>query len=94
MNLPLQKYTLRKIPKFQLIFWCVTFVAFGYFTQKLCGNCAFPQNFQTRKLPKMSVIYVVAVAVKILIAQNHLQDFNFRVEQNSAPKREKNYSTY
>ena len=37
---------LRKIPKFHLNFWC------GFFANhpKLVGNCAFPQNFNTRKL--------------------------------------------
>ena len=30
---------------------------------KLCGNCAFPQNFHTRKLGEMSVIYAIMYCV-------------------------------
>ena len=93
MNLYLPKYTLRKIPKFQLISWCGNFVAFGYFT-KNSAETAFQQIFHTRKLRKIWVFYAVTVVAKILTAQNHLQDFNFRVERNSAPKRGKDYSTY
>ena len=26
---------------------------------KICGNCAFPQNFHTRKLGEISVFYAV-----------------------------------
>ena len=29
---------------------------------KLCGNCAFPQNFHTRKLSEFSVFYAVSVS--------------------------------
>ena len=29
---------------------------------KLCGNCAFPQNFHTRKLGEISVFYAVVGA--------------------------------
>ena len=28
---------------------------------KLCGNCAFPQNFHTGKLGEISVLYLVIV---------------------------------
>ena len=44
--------SLRKIPKFQLIFWCGNFVEKHSFR-------AFPQNFHTRKLDEISVFYAV-----------------------------------
>ena len=28
---------------------------------KLCGNCAFPQNFHTRKLGEITVFYAVFI---------------------------------
>ena len=31
---------------------------------KLCGNCAFPQNFRTRKLGEITVFYAVVIAFK------------------------------
>ena len=37
--------SLRKKPQFHLISWC--------------GNCAFPLNFQTRKLGEITVLYAV-----------------------------------
>ena len=40
-------YTLRKIPKSHQIY--------------CCGNYAFPQNFQTKKLGEISVFYTVHV---------------------------------
>ena len=33
--------------------------------QKLCRNCAFPQNFHTRKLGEITVFYAVNVRKKI-----------------------------
>ena len=30
---------------------------------KLCGNCAFPQNFHTRKLSETTVFYSVRIGV-------------------------------
>ena len=44
-----QRFTLRKIPWFCLIFWY--------------GNCAFPQNFHTRKVGEITVVYAVLQAV-------------------------------
>ena len=47
---------LHKIPQFHLISWCGNFVKTHSFYRvseicsKLCGNCAFPQTFHTRKL--------------------------------------------
>ena len=55
--------SLRKIPKFHLISWC--------------GNCAFKQNFNTRKLGKTTVFYAVCTIVlqKIMVdsENNYLQ---------------------
>ena len=42
------------------ILWKLTVSAeFRMNCPKLCGNCAFPQNFHTRKLGKISVFYAV-----------------------------------
>ena len=59
--------------KFHLIFWCDNFAerhsfcrvsacfcrvsAVSAIRPKLCGNCAFPQNFHTNKLGEISVFY-------------------------------------
>ena len=45
-----------KIPKFHLISWCGNLVERHNF---LCGNCAFSQNFRTRKLGEISVFFAV-----------------------------------
>ena len=52
---------LRKIPYFYLISWRGNFVERHSFRMKLCGNCAFPQNFHTRKLCEVTVFFVVLV---------------------------------
>ena len=52
--------SLHKIPKFHLISWCGNFVKTHSFRcPKLCRNCAFPQNLNTRKLYEIFVFYVV-----------------------------------
>ena len=53
---------MRKIPKIQLISWWEHFVeahSFWANQPKHCRNCAFPQNFNTRKLCEISVFYAV-----------------------------------
>ena len=58
---------LHKIPEFHLITWCgilwkrTVFVEFRANRPKLCENCAFLQNFHTRKLGEISVSYAVYV---------------------------------
>ena len=60
----------RKIPWLHLISWCWNFVP------KLCGNCAFPQIFHTRKLGEITVFY--AVNVSILYSEHTLhKKWNF-----------------
>ena len=49
------KILLRTMPKFHLIS-CSGNFAIG---PKLCGNCAFPQNFHTKKVGEITVFYVV-----------------------------------
>ena len=54
-------FALRKIPQFHPISWRGNFVEkHSGKTQairpKLCGNCAFPQNFHTRKLGEITVL--------------------------------------
>ena len=44
---------------------------------KLCGNCAFPQNFYTRKLGEITVFYAVKVIVTWACAD--ISDFKHRV---------------
>ena len=54
--------TLCKIPKFHLIFWCGNFLeshSFRSVSGESCGNCAFQQNFHTRKLGEISVFQAV-----------------------------------
>ena len=46
-------YTLRKIPLFHLI------------RPKLSGNCAFPQNFHTRKSGEITVFFLVTTILKM-----------------------------
>ena len=65
------KPTLCEMPQFYLISWCRNFVERHSFCicsvilklciciLKLCGNCAFPQNFHTRKLGEITVFNVV-----------------------------------
>ena len=55
--------TLRKIPQFRQISWCGNFME-RQFRQspKLCGNCAFPQNFHTKKLGEITVFFAADVA--------------------------------
>ena len=65
-NVP--EYALRKLPHFHLISWYGNFVERHSFRivsnhPKLCGNCAFPQNFHTRKLGEITVLYAVPVQI-------------------------------
>ena len=56
---------LRKISKFHLMSWFGNIMetqfsqSFGWYTRKLCGSCAFPENFYTRKLGEITVFYAV-----------------------------------
>ena len=49
---------------FHLISWCENFVEKAQFPHaippKLCGNCAFPQNFHTRKLGEIVAFSAVS----------------------------------
>ena len=60
-----------KIPKFHLIFRGGNFEETKIFhrvsdgRQKLCGNCAFPQNFHTRKLDEITVFLSSAMKYKV-----------------------------
>ena len=48
------------------ILWKGTvFVEFRAICQKLCGNCAFPQNFHTRKLGKVTLDYAVYLTLNV-----------------------------
>ena len=38
-------------------------VEFQVIRSKLCGNCAFPQNFHTRKLDEITVFHAVLFAL-------------------------------
>ena len=53
-------FPLRKIPYFPLISWCAEILWKGTANRpKLCGSCAFPQNFHTRKLDENTVFFAV-----------------------------------
>ena len=60
--------SLRKIPKFNLMYWCENFVKRQSFrivsdeSPELCGYCAFPQNFHTRKFGEITVFFAVHIA--------------------------------
>ena len=41
---------------------------FGAIRPKLCGNCAFPQTFHTRKLGEITVIYAVLLTLYFIKA--------------------------
>ena len=65
-NVP--EYAPRKIPHFHLISWYWNFVERHSFRivsnrPKLCGNCAFPQIFHTRKLGENTVFYAVMYSI-------------------------------
>ena len=63
------KESQRKKTKFHLISWCGHFVekhSFRRVSEFLCGSCAFPQNFHTRKLGEITVVYVVNFLRKII----------------------------
>ena len=47
---------------------------------KLCGNCAFPQNFHTRKLGEITVFY----AVKICLVTIHINHLLFIIQKTAA----------
>ena len=53
------------MPKFWLISWYGNFAQFQANHSKLCGNCAFLQNFHIRKLGEITVIYVVYSAFSL-----------------------------
>ena len=53
------------MPKFRLISWYGNFAQFQTNHSKLCGNCAFLQNFHTRKLGEITVICVVHSAFSL-----------------------------
>ena len=40
------------------------FLVWKFFRPKLCGNCAFPQNFYTRKLGEITVFFAVDIKRK------------------------------
>ena len=61
---------LRKIPKFHLISWCGNFVESTVIRSKLCGNCAFPWNFHTKKLGQIRVFCAVIIIVSLLFTWN------------------------
>ena len=54
-----------KNTEFHLIFWCGNFVEGHSFCirQKLCRNCAFLQNFHTRKLGEIMVFFTGSVGL-------------------------------
>ena len=65
-NQTCQHFTLHKIPYFHLISWCENFMeahSVHSLTDhpKLCRNCAFSQNFHTRKLGEIMVLFEVLV---------------------------------
>ena len=45
--------------------------SFGKFT-KLCRNCAFQQNFHTRKSGEITVFYAVKITIKYLSMEENL----------------------
>ena len=50
-------------------------IRFVTFILKLCGNCAFPQNFHTMKLGEITVFYAVATSLTYVKSQRNLEDF-------------------
>ena len=44
---------------------------FDHFCLKFCGNCAFPQNFYTRKLGKILVFYAVVQTLTMYVSMHH-----------------------
>ena len=54
----LLQIALHKIPLFHLISWCETFVE-TYSFRRVSGDCAFLQNFNTKRLGEISVVYAV-----------------------------------
>ena len=48
------------------ILWKDTVTAYFLVNRpKLCGNCAFPQNFHTRKLGEITLFYAVVMLQKL-----------------------------
>ena len=56
-----QNYSLHKVPKFHLISCCGNFV-FLAICPKLCGNCAFSQNFHTRHQVKLRYFMLAVIS--------------------------------
>ena len=71
----------RKSEQIHKILHCVKFLVWKFcgktqFPHFLCGNCAFPQNFHTRKLGEITAFYAVLLAICIsfhssLVKQNY-----------------------
>ena len=51
--------------------------------EKLWGNCAFPQNFHTRKLGEITVFYAVDIAVFESISYTKIQILSSEVYSQS-----------
>ena len=43
---------------------------------KLCGNCAFPQNFHTRKLGEITIFYAVQAFLVVYCSPTIVTDFS------------------
>ena len=46
-------------PSVEILWKCTVFAEFRATCPKICGDCAFPQNFHTRKFGKITVIYAM-----------------------------------
>ena len=49
--------------------------------RKLCGNCAFPQNFHTRKSDEVTVFFAVNVIEGKIIFWSDLRSPNFNIPE-------------
>ena len=61
---------------------------------KLCGNCAFPQNFHTRKLEEITVFFVVrTVHLTVNIYRNffYLHIYELTRTERASPGFKKSY---
>ena len=83
MMMPHRK-TLRKMPKFHLISWCGIFCKYAVSAefqancQKFCRNCAFPQNFYTKKQGEVTVFYAgKALSYDHVLSSTEYRNLNF-----------------
>ena len=70
-----------KFPGVKILWKGTAFTKFRGNHLKLCGSCAFSQNFRTRKLGESSVFFAVEATADALDADSSISRFNLYRDQ-------------